>query len=126
MVEGETGPKMAREKRTLEAMIDIFCRGRHGTADPPCPDCRELLEYAHKRLDRCTFQEDKPICAKCPVHCYRPAMREKVREVMRYAGPRMLLQHPVMALRHYTDSRRAAPGDGETEDQGEDGGDSVV
>lgn len=36
----------------------------------------------------------------CPVHCYKRDMRERMRQVMRYAGPRMLWVHPVAALRH--------------------------
>ena len=56
-----------------------------------------------QRIDRCPYQEDKPTCAKCPIHCYKPAMRERVRQVMRYAGPRMLLYHPVLAISHYID-----------------------
>ena len=43
---------------------------------------------------------------KCPVHCYEAAMRERVRQVMRYAGPRMLLRHPILALLHLRDERR--------------------
>ncbi len=36
-------------------------------------------------------------------------MREKIRRVMRYAGPRMLLRHPVMALLHMVDGLRKEP-----------------
>ena len=103
-------PRLARERRTIEAMIRLYCRDHHA---PPegglCPECRELLEYAEQRLARCPFQEGKTTCAKCPVHCYRPAMRERVRAVMRYAGPRMIRRHPVLALLHLLDSRRDKP-----------------
>ena len=99
-------PRIAREKRTVRALIAIFCRGRHGTAGGLCPECRELLDYALARLDRCPFGAGKPTCAGCPVHCYKPAMREKARSVMRYAGPRMLLRHPILALRHWLDGLR--------------------
>jgi len=50
-------------------------------------------------MSRCPFGPDKPTCAKCPIHCYKPQVRERVREVMRFAGPRMLLRHPVLAVR---------------------------
>jgi hypothetical protein len=30
-------------------------------------------------------------------------MREQVRQVMRYAGPRMMFLHPVLTLLHYLD-----------------------
>ncbi len=38
-------------------------------------------------------------------------MRERVRAVMRYAGPRMLLCHPILALLHLRDGlTRRRPG----------------
>jgi hypothetical protein len=33
-------------------------------------------------------------------------MREKVKKVMKYSGPRMLLHHPVLALHHVFDGRK--------------------
>ena len=38
--------------------------------------------------------------AMCNVHCYRPDMREKIREVMRFSGPLMIFHHPMEALRY--------------------------
>jgi len=49
------------------------------------------------------------VCNLCQVHCYSEAMRARVREVMRYAGPRMPLRHPWLALRHLLAKRRPAP-----------------
>jgi hypothetical protein len=72
-------------------MIELYCRRHHQAKGSLCDECRELLAYAMQRIEKCPFQADKPTCAKCPIHCYRPAMREKVRQVMRYAGPRMML-----------------------------------
>ena len=103
-------PRMARELRTIEAMIALYCRKHHTAQDVPCTDCRELMDYARARLDRCPFQEDKTTCANCSIHCYKPAMRERIRMAMRYAGPRMLYRHPVLALRHLWDGRRKQPG----------------
>ncbi len=102
-------PRMAREARTVEAMVRLYCRGRHHSPGGLCLECRELLDYARSRLARCPYQEGKTTCARCPVHCYRPAMRERVRAVMRYAGPRMLLRHPVLAFWHMLDGLRAEP-----------------
>jgi len=99
-------PRIAREKRTIAAMVGIYCRAHHGASGELCGECRELLEYAYGRLDRCPFGADKPTCANCPVHCYKPSMRSKARAVMRFAGPRMLLRHPVLALRHWLDGFR--------------------
>ncbi len=81
-------------------MIRLYCAGHHGTAGGVCPTCGELLDYARGRLDRCPYGEAKPACNQCPIHCYQPARRERMREVMRYAGPRMLLRHPWLALVH--------------------------
>ena len=101
--------RISREKKTVAAMIRIFCRGRHKSRGELCPECAALHEYAVSRLDRCPFGGDKPTCANCPIHCYRPQMRERAREVMRYAGPRMLVRHPILALLHQLDGRRPVP-----------------
>jgi hypothetical protein len=89
-------------------MIDMYC-GYHHRSPERCEDCRELGEYALQRLDRCPFGEGKTVCALCPVHCYKPEPRQRVREVMRYAGPRMTLRHPLMAVTHVIDRRRKQP-----------------
>ncbi len=103
--------RLRREWRTISAMIAITCRDLHGgRRGALCASCAELHDYAEQRLLRCPFGEGKPTCANCQVHCYKPAMREQVRLVMRHAGPRMLLHHPALALLHlWVDSRRTAP-----------------
>ncbi len=90
-------------------MVRLHCRRQHGAKDALCAECAELMRYAGKRLDKCPFQEGKTTCAKCPVHCYKPAMRERIRQVMRYAGPRMTWRHPIMTLFHFLDGRREEP-----------------
>ncbi|MDP3791669.1 MAG: nitrous oxide-stimulated promoter family protein [Candidatus Omnitrophota bacterium] len=92
--------KMDREKRTIEAMIGIYCSGRHKSGENLCQECAGLLGYARLRLDRCPFGEDKPACSKCAIHCYNPSMRAKVTAVMKYAGPRMISKHPILTLIH--------------------------
>lgn len=103
-----TTPRLLRELRTLEAMTAIYCRDHHG-GDTLCSECSALMEYAAKRLAVCPFGEEKPVCAKCQVHCYGPAKREQVRVVMRYAGPKMMFRHPWLALGHVLDKRYVAP-----------------
>lgn len=98
--------KRDREKRMVSQMIALYCRGRHHTRGALCPDCAALEAYARARSDRCPFMETKTFCSNCRVHCYRPEMREQIRAVMRYAGPRMLFHHPVMAVRHVVERRR--------------------
>ena len=105
--------RMDREARTVEAMIHLYCRDQHDGDGALCDACGALLAYARARLDKCPFRADKPTCARCPVHCYRPDKRAQVRTVMRYAGPRMLLRHPWLALTHLWLDKRSvgiAPG----------------
>ena len=104
--------RLRREEKTIAAMIRLYCRDHHGSKNELCTECSDLLEYARVRLDKCPYQEGKTTCAKCPIHCYKPAMREQVRTVMRYAGPRMLLRHPILTLYHLIDGRREEPVDG--------------
>jgi len=102
-------PRIVRERKTITAMTQMYCADQHGSADGLCPECAEMHEYAQERLRRCPFQEKKTTCANCAVHCYKPAMRERVRAMMRYAGPRMLLRHPVMAILHLLDGLQKEP-----------------
>ncbi len=87
------------EKDLLRKMVAMYCKGQKHS-DPLCPDCRLILDYALQRLDDCQFGENKKFCSKCTVHCYKPAMRESIRKIMRYSGPRLLYCDPLAALRH--------------------------
>ena len=104
-----SGARLAREFKTMAVMVRIFCRDHHHPADDLCAECRQFLDYAGVRLERCRFGEAKPTCANCPVHCYQRDRREQARVVMRYAGPRMVWEHPIMSLRHWLDGFRKAP-----------------
>ncbi len=95
--------RLGREWRTVAAMVRIYCRHQHACSDGLCPECQELLDYAAVRLDRCRFGPEKPTCAKCPVHCYQRDRREQMKNVMRFAGPRMLWSHPLLSLHHWWD-----------------------
>jgi len=92
--------KREKEKRTVTRMIKIYCRGKHGSSEAICPECEELNNYAIHKTENCPFMETKTFCSKCKVHCYSPKMRDKIREVMRYSGPRMLFYMPAEAIRH--------------------------
>ena len=92
--------RLEREKNTIRTMIKMYCKKSHEPEAEFCQECAELLEYTEKRLKFCSFGEDKPTCAKCPIHCYKSDMREKIRKIMRYAGPRMIYTHPIMGFRH--------------------------
>mgnify|MGYP001141112652 FL=1 len=101
--------RLARERKTISIMIRLYCRAQHHPAGDLCAECMELEAYALQRIEKCPFGWRKPACAKCPIHCYKPEMRERVRRVMRYAGPRMLLRHPILALLHLLDGWRKPP-----------------
>ncbi len=82
-------------------MLEIYCWKKHGVQKGElCPECRKLLRYAYERLEVCPFGEDKPTCKRCPVHCYTPEMRSRIKEVMRFSGPRLFLYSPLSWLVH--------------------------
>ena len=98
-----------REKRTISNMVAIYCAGHHDKAERTetgfageamCPDCKAIDDYCVLRTERCRSMAVKTNCEECGNHCYAPAERERIREVMRYAGPRMMLHHPIAAIRH--------------------------
>jgi hypothetical protein len=101
--------RRSREQRTVDAMMRMYCAHHHGAGAGLCADCLELSDYARRRLERCVFGDAKPTCANCVVHCYNAEMREKMRVMMRWAGPRMLFRHPLLAIRHVLDGHRPAP-----------------
>lgn len=104
---GNLEGRLLHEHETFRCMARIYCRDHHGLVDGNlCPDCESFMRYAEQRLEKCPYGPAKPTCAKCPVHCYKPAQRETARVIMRYAGPRMTWRHPIRALRHLLDKRR--------------------
>lgn len=93
--------RLERERKVLREMILLYCNGRHRGEETPCPSCQSLLDYGMSRLERCPQGERKPFCSHCAIHCYSPERRKEIKAVMRYAGPRMLLYHPLLTLKHY-------------------------
>ena len=87
--------KRRQEKETVGLMIELYCRGNHGTPKGQlCPDCAALRDYADARVGH------------CPHMATKPEMREQIRQVMRWSGPRMLFHHPVLAIRHLVETRK--------------------
>lgn len=85
----------------VETMIHIYCRGNHRTKkDELCPDCLTLEIYALRRMQTCPYMETKTFCSACKVHCYSAKRREEIKQVMRYAGPRMMFVKPSAAIKH--------------------------
>ena len=98
--------KREQEKEIVALMIRIYCKKKHGMKTGLCTECQALHEYAMLRADKCPFMETKTFCSNCKVHCYKKDMREKIREVMRFSGPRMIFYHPIMAIRHVIESKK--------------------
>lgn len=103
--ERNNGPKIKKEKETVTKMIEVYCRRKHHQRNL-CEECQDLQEYAMKRLSFCQFGEEKSFCSYCPIHCYKPVYREKIKVVMRYSGPWMLVYHPVLAIKHIWQEKR--------------------
>ena len=103
-------PRLRKEAETIRVMTGEYCAHFHGTDGRTlCPSCAAFLAYALKRLACCPYGGEKPVCGNCRIHCYKPAERETARRIMRWAGPRLILKHPVMAIEHVLDARREAP-----------------
>ncbi|MBL8024476.1 MAG: nitrous oxide-stimulated promoter family protein [Elusimicrobia bacterium] len=97
------------DKKTVGAMVKLYCGRTHGAPQELCPDCNHLLMYAHHKLDRCFLGRRKTTCAKCPIHCYGPVERDAMRHVMRETGPHMFPRHPWLSLWHAWQSLRGMP-----------------
>jgi hypothetical protein len=77
------GSHILREKVTIEKMISYYCKRKHKTSGAGlCEECTDLLAYAHGRLDN------------------KPSMRDIIRNVMRFSGPRMMIRSPIEWIRH--------------------------
>ena len=97
-----------KEKKLIPVMIKKYCRDKHKTTRKAqgvergkvCAECNELAKYALFRLSKCPFKVNKKFCSFCKIHCYKPEMRERIKAVMKYSGPRMLFTHPIFAISH--------------------------
>lgn len=90
-------------------MIRLFCKSNHHDNCNLCYECLSLLHYSHDRIDNCPFSIEKPICNRCPIHCFKKDMREKIKKVMLFSGPRMIWKHPILALFHILDKVKEVP-----------------
>lgn len=96
--------KREDELKVVKIMIEVYCKKKHKTKNGLCEECKELLDYATIRLSKCPFKDEKTFCSNCKIHCYKPEMRTKIKEVMRFSGPRMLFYHPIVATKHVIES----------------------
>ncbi|HJL74775.1 MAG TPA: nitrous oxide-stimulated promoter family protein [Candidatus Marinimicrobia bacterium] len=99
--------RIIREKKTVEAMLRIYCKHHHGMNGKFCSECQSLSDYVELRLMHCPFEDaEKPTCLNCSIHCYKKDKRAAIKQVMRFAGPRMLTRHPLLTIFHYIDGRK--------------------
>lgn len=101
--------KREKEKELIAFMIGLYCKKQHGeyykkTGNKMCPECTELYDYALERINKCPLMENKTFCSSCKIHCYKNEMREKIKKVMKFSGPRMIIYNPVLAINHIKDT----------------------
>jgi len=101
--------KQQQEFALVAKMVQLTCADKHGTREGLCAECAALLEYVATRIARCPYGEDKPTCRRCPIHCYRPAERQRIKEIMAHAGPRLLLHGDLSALKHLLHDTQPVP-----------------
>ena len=92
--------KTEHEKKIVGEMIRLYCRKNHGAKKSLCSECAELLAYAVGKIDKCPFTKEKTFCSACKVHCYSREMRNKIKMIMRFSGPRIFLYHPILVIKH--------------------------
>lgn len=90
--------RKALEKEIFDKMTLIYCKDHHCSSI--CTRCNEIILYAHRRIDLCKFGKNKSFCSKCLIHCFKTDIREDVKKIMRYSGPRIIFHHPLMAFKH--------------------------
>ena len=96
--------RIKREQKTIKVMVYWYCNKNHGTLEGElCTECQSILNYALDRIDNCPFLPDKPTCKNCPVHCYKNQEKQKIKEIMRFSGPRMLKTYPLLTIFHLID-----------------------
>ncbi len=103
--------KRKKEQYVVAQMISLYCRKNHKeewrlNGKKECDKCKQLEEYAQMRSEKCPFMEHKTFCANCKIHCYKPEMRQEIKKVMRFSGPRMIMYHPILAMWHLITSKR--------------------
>jgi Nitrous oxide-stimulated promoter len=115
---GEPTRQERKDLRVLGLFTAVYCRRHHAGEKSGlsargldasvlglgqyryCEECREFLAYALQRRLRCPL-EPKPTCKECPVHCYRPGHRERVRQIMRFSGAYLIKRGRLDLLWHY-------------------------
>lgn len=98
--------KQSKELEVVELMIRLYCAKKHKGKEGLCAECNELLEYVKLRRSKCPWGDNKPFCSNCKIHCYKPDMRAKIKDVMKFSGPRIVFRHPIIAVKHLIETKR--------------------
>ncbi len=105
--------QIEKELKVIGRFTEVWCAGHHHGGQQPvtipggtvtlqlCPDCAEFFAYAVQKRHTCPLEPEKPSCKKCPVHCYAPPQRAKVRQIMAWSGRRMILRGRLDYLWNY-------------------------
>jgi hypothetical protein len=93
------------EKHAGEELYAAEAKGRVGRhlekiSFQYCKNCRRLLLHAVSKRVLCPH-DPKPSCRKCETHCYGKEYREKIREVMRYSGMRLIARGRLRLIKKY-------------------------
>lgn len=88
------------EHALIIRMIRIYCIQNHRTVNVLCDECSDLYKYSSDRLSKCPHGENKPVCSNCKIHCYKKDYRERMKEVMRFSGHRVMFYMPVASIKH--------------------------
>jgi hypothetical protein len=99
--------RLEREDKTIKSMIRIYCTGEHKSKHGLCTECEEVYAYTTFRISKCPHKEHKPACTNCEIHCFKPQMKDKIKVIMRYSGPKMLIYHPILSFMHFFDTRKS-------------------
>ena len=89
--------KLSEEYEIVCEMIDLYHRKNDKFSDG---DISDLKAYVKSKLSSCPHGSNKPFCSYCKIHCYEPVRREKIREVMRFSGPRFIFYRPGKSIKH--------------------------
>lgn len=87
------------DEKTLQRMFLLYCRKHHNSISL-CESCKSLLDYSLQRTKECKWKQQGRLCSNCDVHCFKESKRVEIRRIMKFAGPRLILSNPLLALRY--------------------------
>lgn len=91
--------KRDREKKVVNLMIGLYCQKNHKGVSL-CDNCSKLVDYSNTKLNNCPIMASKKFCSQCHIKCYDTEYKQKIKEVMKFAGPYMMFYHPFVTIKH--------------------------